>query len=53
MVNVEHIKSSYWYAWKPVKTEEGKWVWLKTIKRVIDSRDEYYLGLLPKTFYYL
>jgi hypothetical protein len=53
MRNEDYVNTSDWFAWKPVKTECGKWVWLKTIKRTVDERDEVYLGLLPKYFYCL
>lgn len=30
----KHIKITEWFTWRPVKTECGKWVWLKTIKEL-------------------
>ncbi len=51
MLQEDYIYTHKWFAWKPVKTECGKWVWLKTINRTVDERDEVYLGLLP-TYHY-
>lgn len=41
-----------WFAWYPVNTDNAGWIWLKTVDRKIDERDEYYLGLLPKYSYF-
>ena len=53
MESEKYIKQDKWFAWRPVKTTEGKWVWMKTVNRTIDERPEFYLGLLPQYYYSL
>ena len=53
MKNEDYIFTYNWFAWFPVKTNNAGWVWLKTIKKTLDSRDEVYLGLLPVYSYEL
>jgi hypothetical protein len=53
MKNEDYIFTYNWFAWFPVKTNNAGWVWLKTIKKTVDSRDEVYLGLLPTISYEL
>lgn len=45
------IHFSTWFAWRPVKTTNKGWVWLRFVERKDDYRDEVYLGLLPTTEY--
>jgi len=40
-----------WFAWRPVKTINKGWVWLKFVERKDDFNNEVYLGLLPSTEY--
>jgi hypothetical protein len=47
----KYITTRIWFAWFPVRTTEGKWAWLKKVKRVKDERPEHYLGLLPEIHY--
>ena len=49
--HTDYINLEPWFAWKPVKTEEG-WVWLIWIYRIIDDRPLVYLGLMEEYHYY-
>jgi len=42
-----------WYAWHPVLTEEGKWVWFDYVKRTTDERELVYQGLTVTVTYNL
>ena len=33
-----------WFAWKPVKTWDGRWVWLRKVRRVLVQAHEYLPG---------
>lgn len=46
----DYIRVDVWFAWFPVRTDDG-WVWLKYVGRKIDECPEVYLGLLPVTTY--
>lgn len=46
----DYIHVSIWFAWFPVKTDNG-WVWLRYVKRTVDECPEVYLGLLPERSY--
>jgi len=47
----KYIYFSIWFAWRPVRTSNKGWTWLKYVERVSDERDEIYLGLLPRIYY--
>jgi len=53
MVHTDYVKTSDWFAWKPVKTEDSGWVWLKTVSRTVDDRPLVYMGLLTQYSYKL
>lgn len=53
MKHEDYVFVDIWYAWRPVKTIDCGWVWLKNVNRCIDDRPEVYLGLLPITSYRL
>lgn len=50
MKHTDYVKTDIWYAWYPVRTNEG-WVWLQHVKRTIDERPLVYQGLLEITTY--
>lgn len=55
MVYRREVAWDRWFAWRPVKTDSGRWVWLKTVQRTEwDCRagdsyfwKEYAYALLP------
>ena len=50
----DYIKVGKWFAWRPVRTKNSGWVWLRWVTRVVDQRPEHYLGLLPEyTYFYI
>ena len=50
--NIErYIHKDIWYAWFPVKTISGEWIWLKYVKRTIDERPLIFNGLLEEYTY--
>ena len=49
----DYITTGKWFAWKPVKTTNAGWVWLKTVNRTIDECPVVYLGLAPEYSYSL
>lgn len=53
MKHTDYITEDYWFAWRPVKTQNAGWVWLKRVRRIIDERPEVYLGLLTEYSYFL
>ncbi len=53
MTQFDYIKTDNWFAWRPIKTINAGWVWLKVVKRTIDERPVVYLGLLPEYSYEL
>lgn len=52
MAHLNYVHHDIWFAWRPVKTEEGNWAWLKYVARTIDERPLVYLGLLEEYKYY-
>ena len=52
MAHTDYVNSYPWFAWYPVRTVTGDIVWWKWLRRVTDERDEVYLGLLPRTYYF-
>jgi hypothetical protein len=53
MKHTDYITTSNWFAWRPVKTNNSGWVWLKTVNRTIDKRPHIYQGLLETYSYCL
>ena len=53
MGHEDYLKEEKWFAWRPVKLTNFKWVWLKTVNRIIDGRPEVYLGLQTEYKYSL
>ena len=51
MKQLDYIYIDKWFAWKPVKTINFGWVWLKKLTRIIDERPLVYLGLLTEVTY--
>jgi hypothetical protein len=50
MIQHEHM----WFAWHPVKCEDGTWVFWKPVLRRIETYQHWYLqyNLPPKITYY-
>lgn len=46
----DYINTDRWFAWFPVKTDEG-WVWWNYVERTIDDCPVQYLGLETITTY--
>jgi len=51
MKHTDYVKKTKWFAWRPVITDCGKFVWLKTIFRTVDDRPLVYLGLSTEYTY--
>lgn len=51
MKHTDYITTARWFAWKPVKTSNKGWVWLKTVIRTVDDRPLVYQGLLEEYYY--
>lgn len=51
MKYTDYIFVDTWFAWYPVRTTSGEWVWLERVKRTVDECPEVYLGLLPEITY--
>jgi hypothetical protein len=43
---------SIWFAWYPVKTESGQWVWLENVGRILDINVDCYLGYTKEKYKY-
>jgi len=53
MIHTDYIRKDNWFAWRPVKTINKGWVWLKFVNRIIDERPLIYCGLLSEYSYFL
>ena len=51
MAHTDYVNSYPWFAWYPVYTQNEGWVWWRWVTRIVDERDEVYLGLLPRVYY--
>ena len=43
-----------WFAWYPVRFDDGRWVWLHTVKRLIISSfclDEWFQTIVYKEYF--
>ena len=47
----EYVHKHKWFAWYPVKTIEGVWVWWDYVTKVVDERPLVYCGLLESITY--
>lgn len=53
MLDIDNVLySTPWFAWHPVKTECGSWVWWTWVRKETDERPLIYCGLLPTIRYY-
>ena len=48
----EMIYSKPFFAWHPVSTKEGVWLWWQWVRKEIDERPLIYCGLPPRITYY-
>ncbi len=37
-----HEKETLWFAWRPVRLKDGRWVWWQTVRRRYYNPDEKY-----------
>ena len=51
MTHTDYVFTDKWFAWHPIRTSTGKWVWWNYVTRTIDERPIQYLGLLAITTY--
>ncbi len=33
-----------WFAWKPIRTYDGRWIWLQTIRRRLIQKHQHLYG---------
>lgn len=51
MSHLDYIYKHRWFSWRPVRLDNGKWVWFKWVERTVDDRPLVYLGLLTEYLY--
>lgn len=51
MKHTDYVYTEEWFAWRPVRLDTGKWVWLKMVERTVDERPLVYQGLLETYSY--
>jgi hypothetical protein len=51
MSHEKYVYLDVWFAWRPVRTTNLGWVWLRYVERKTDDRPEVYLGLMPSVSY--
>jgi len=51
MAHTDYITKGKWFAWYPVRTTSGNWVWWNYVTRTVDERPVQYQGLLPEITY--
>lgn len=53
MAHHDHIKRDKWFAWRPVKTTDVGWVWMKMVNREVDARPLVYMGMHEEFRYWV